>query len=255
MVAGDVVMIVRGEVQTRFAVYGTLAPGRSNHYQIAGLRGTWRTGTVRGRLLAQGWGAALGYPGLVLDPQGERVAVHLLASADLPAHWARLDAFEGEGYRRVVAVIETSDGEAEACIYVLAGPSDGAEEKRVSQAGEFHNLDQPDDGLLRELAPGLVARIFAGEHAMLSVVTIAPGGEGTLHQHPEEQWGVLLEGSAIRVQGGEEIAVKAGDFWRTPGGVPHTMRAGPEGARVLDIFSPPRPEYRTAGSGFGTGGS
>ena len=25
-----------------------------------------------------------------------------------------------------------------------------------------------------------------------------------------------------------------------------------EGARVLDIFSPPRPEYKKAGSGFGT---
>ena len=86
---------------------------------------------------------------------------------------------------------------------------------------------------------------------VLSVVTLAPHAEGTLHHHPEEQWGVLLDGSAIRVQGGEEIPVKKGDFWRTPGNVPHTMRAGPEGARVLDIFSPPRPEYRKAGSGFG----
>ena len=41
--------------------------------------------------------------------------------------------------------------------------------------------------------------------------------------------------------------------WRAPGNVPHTMRAGPEGARVLDIFAPPRAEYRKAGSGFGTG--
>ncbi len=30
-----------------------------------------------------------------------------------------------------------------------------------------------------------------------------------------------------------------GDFWRTPGNVPHTMRAGADGCRVLDIFSPP----------------
>ena len=43
---------------------------------------------------------------------------------------------------------------------------------------------------------------------MLSVVTLGPHAEGTLHHHPEEQWGVLLDGSAIRVQGGEEIAVK-----------------------------------------------
>jgi len=37
----------------------------------------------------------------------------------------------------------------------------------------------------------------------------------------------VLDGSAIRVQGGEEIEVKKGDLWRTPGNVPHTMRAGP----------------------------
>jgi quercetin dioxygenase-like cupin family protein len=123
----------------------------------------------------------------------------------------------------------------------------------MSQANEFHNLDNPDDGLFRELGPGLTTRIFAGEQAMLSVVTIAPGAQGTLHHHPEEQWGVLLEGSAIRFQGGEEIAVKKGDFWRTPGNVPHTMRAGPDGARVLDVFSPPRPEYKKPGSGFASG--
>jgi hypothetical protein len=36
---------------------------------------------------------------------------------------------------------------------------------------------------------------------MLSVVTLEPHSEGTLHHHPEEQWGVLLEGSAIRFFG------------------------------------------------------
>ena len=122
----------------------------------------------------------------------------------------------------------------------------------MGQKADFHNLDRPDDGLLRELAPGITTHIFAGEQAMLSVVTLAPHAQGTLHHHPEEQWGVLLEGSAMRVQGDEEIAVVKGDFWRTPGDVPHTMRAGPQGARVLDIFSPPRPEYKKPGSGFGT---
>jgi len=122
----------------------------------------------------------------------------------------------------------------------------------MSQKAEFHNLQKPDDGLYRELADGVTTRIFAGEQAMLSVVTIAPNAQGTLHHHPEEQWGVLLEGSAVRIQGCEEIAVRKGDFWRTPGNVPHTMRAGADGARVLDIFSPPRAEYRKAGKGFGS---
>jgi quercetin dioxygenase-like cupin family protein len=121
----------------------------------------------------------------------------------------------------------------------------------MSQADEFHNLHDEAGGLARELAPGVTTRIFPGDRAMLSVVTIAPNAAGTLHDHPEEQWGVLLEGSAVRIQGGEEIAVRKGDFWRTPGGVPHTMRAGPEGCRVLDIFAPPRDAYRKAGKGFG----
>src|SRR5436309_7449240 len=120
----------------------------------------------------------------------------------------------------------------------------------MDQAKEFHNLDDTSDGLFRELAPGVTTRIFSGEQTMLSVVSLAPNAQGSLHHHPEEQWGVLLEGSAVRVQDGEEIPIKKGDFWRTPGNVPHTMRAGPEGARVLDVFSPPRPEYRKPGSGF-----
>lgn len=105
---------------TRLATYGTLAPGRVNHHRLAGLKGQWRQGTVRGRLTDAGWGAALGYPGLVLDPSGPVVEVHLFESADLPDHWRRLDAFEGTGYRRVVTQVLTADGERDAWIYVLA---------------------------------------------------------------------------------------------------------------------------------------
>lgn len=114
----------------------------------------------------------------------------------------------------------------------------------------FYNLNDPTQGISRKLAPGLSTRIFPGDQAMLSIVTLAPNAKGQLHNHPEEQWGVMLEGSGVRTQGGEEFIVKAGDFWRTPGNLPHTLKAGPEGARVLDVFSPPREEYRKPGSGF-----
>lgn len=117
----------------------------------------------------------------------------------------------------------------------------------------FFNLNDTSQGIKRALSEGLETRIFPGDQAMVSIVTIGPGHKGKLHAHPEEQWGVLLEGSGTRTQGGEEFAVKAGDFWRTPGGVEHTFEAGPDGARVLDVFAPPREEYRKAGSGFGEG--
>jgi gamma-glutamylcyclotransferase (GGCT)/AIG2-like uncharacterized protein YtfP len=104
----------------RLATYGSLAPGRVNHHQLAGLAGHWRQGTVTGILIDAGWGASLGYPGLILDPQGPPVDVHLLESSDLPDHWPRLDAFEGTGYRRVVARVSTTDGDVDAWIYVIA---------------------------------------------------------------------------------------------------------------------------------------
>ncbi len=113
----------------------------------------------------------------------------------------------------------------------------------------FFNLNDSEQGILRELAPGVSTRIFPGDHAMLSVVRLDPGCESEIHSHPQEQWGVLLEGSGVRIQDGEEIAVSAGDFWRTPPNVTHALRAGPEGARVLDVFSPPRDEYRVKGIG------
>ena len=119
-------------------------------------------------------------------------------------------------------------------------------------AENFFNLTDTTQGIARQLGEGLSTRVFPGEQAMLSLVTIEPNAQGKLHSHPEEQWGVLLEGSGVRTQGGEEVPVEVGDFWRTPGGVAHSFRGGPSGAKVLDVFAPPREEYRKAGSGFGS---
>ena len=113
------------------------------------------------------------------------------------------------------------------------------------------SLDDQTQGIARKLGEGITTRIFPGDQAMLSIVRIAPPSEGTLHSHPQEQWGVLLEGALVRSQGGEEVAMKAGNFWCTPGGVEHSVRTGDEGALVLDVFAPPRDEYRKAGEGFG----
>ena len=104
----------------RLATYGTLAPGRPNHAQLAGLSGRWLTGQVRGTLVKAGWGAALGYPGLVLDADGPTVEVQVFESAELRSTWSRLDAFEGPGYRRVTTEVTTEEGAIAASIYVLA---------------------------------------------------------------------------------------------------------------------------------------
>jgi gamma-glutamylcyclotransferase (GGCT)/AIG2-like uncharacterized protein YtfP len=103
----------------RLATYGTLAPGRPNHDQLDGLEGRWLKGHVDGMLLNAGWGASLGYPAVVLDPVGSAIGVDVFESVDLPAHWARLDTFEGTGYERVVTTVHMRAGDVEASIYVL----------------------------------------------------------------------------------------------------------------------------------------
>ena len=119
----------------------------------------------------------------------------------------------------------------------------------------FFNLHDMSQGISRTLADGLETRIFPGQNVMLSVVRIGPNKSGEVHSHPQEQWGVLLEGSGVRTQDSVEHEVQVGDFWQTPGDMLHSFLAGSEGAVVLDIFSPPREEYRQAGSGFGGGES
>lgn len=139
---------------------------------------------------------------------------------------------------------------ATVCDFLAAGAESGASRKAPDWV---FNLGDAGQGIPRELAEGVNTRIFPGEHAMLSVVTLEPHSEGKIHNHPQEQWGVLLRGECVRIQDGAEVPVKPGDFWRTPGHVPHGMRAGAKGATVLDIFSPPRPDYARPGKGFGPG--
>ena len=75
---------------------------------------------MRGKLINEGWGAALGYPGLILDEDGSEIQVDLFESPELPAHWGRLDVFEGSGYRRTEVCVHTSEGPLQAQIYVLS---------------------------------------------------------------------------------------------------------------------------------------
>lgn len=109
------------QANCHLAVYGSLAPGKSNHHVVETLGGKWIRGQVYGRLLHEGWGDELGYPGLLLDEEQDAVTVELLISSVLPEHWERLDEFEGQGYQRSLTTVHCEDGQTRvANIYVLA---------------------------------------------------------------------------------------------------------------------------------------
>jgi gamma-glutamylcyclotransferase (GGCT)/AIG2-like uncharacterized protein YtfP len=107
-------------VVERLFVYGTLGPGRPNEHLLAGIGGSWLKATITGTLQQKGWGAEMGYPGIVLDKKGDRVEGFLFTSENLADNWLKLDEFEGEAYERVLTKAKLNDGSfVDAYVYAL----------------------------------------------------------------------------------------------------------------------------------------
>lgn len=101
-------------------VYGTLAPDRPNEHILRNIGGSWEVASVVGTLHAEGWGASMGYPGIILDKKGSKIEGFLFSSDNLAKHWLELDEFEGKGYERVRTIVELKNQTiVEAFIYSL----------------------------------------------------------------------------------------------------------------------------------------
>lgn len=101
-------------------VYGTLAPGRANHQVLQNIPGSWEAATLRGVLRQEGWGAAMGCPGIIPNADGDEVEGFVFSSTQLADHWSRLDAFEGEGYERILVTVKVNQTDnVEAYVYAL----------------------------------------------------------------------------------------------------------------------------------------
>ncbi|ENU39890.1 AIG2-like family protein [Acinetobacter johnsonii] len=70
-------------MQQHLFVYGTLAPNKPNAHILEALAGTWNKGSVKGLLKEAGWGAELGFPGLMLGPDGPTVDGYIFSSEQL----------------------------------------------------------------------------------------------------------------------------------------------------------------------------
>ena len=96
----------------------------------------------------------------------------------------------------------------------------------------------------QQLFPGYLARAMHGEQLTLAVVEIDPNAELPEHHHTNEQFGIVLSGSIVFRVADEERELGPGSTWQIPADAPHAARGGPEGAVVLDVFSPPRADWK-----------
>lgn len=101
-------------------VYGTLRLGQPNAHVMEAIGGTWQKGYVLGALINEGWGAAMGSPGIRLSSQKDQVHGYVFSSVHLEQHWAALDEFEGAEYERVNVMVMLENGESmHSQIYAL----------------------------------------------------------------------------------------------------------------------------------------
>jgi quercetin dioxygenase-like cupin family protein len=91
---------------------------------------------------------------------------------------------------------------------------------------------------------GIAARAIEGRTMTFAVVELDPNTPVQLHEHPNEQMGIVLTGSLRFAVGAEVRDLGPGDTYLIPGGVPHEARSGPSGAVVVDVFSPVREDWR-----------
>jgi quercetin dioxygenase-like cupin family protein len=90
---------------------------------------------------------------------------------------------------------------------------------------------------------GVVARAVEGERCTLTVIELAPGTLVPEHSHDNEQSGVLVAGSLAFRIGDDERDLAVGATWCVPPNVPHAVRAGPNGAVVVEVFVPGRVDW------------
>lgn len=79
---------------------------------------------------------------------------------------------------------------------------------------------------------------------MMSFVDFEANAVVPEHSHPQEQMGMVRLGEFELTIGNETRCVKEGDIFLIPAGVPHSVRVGDKPAKALDIFSPPRDDYK-----------
>jgi quercetin dioxygenase-like cupin family protein len=102
----------------------------------------------------------------------------------------------------------------------------------------------PEECSRHTIFPGVTVRTCSAEKLMLSVAEMEPHAIVQEHSHPHEQVGIVLQGRAIFIIGGEQKTLQAGDLFRIPGHVPHRVIALEQPFKALDVFYPIREDYR-----------
>lgn len=98
------------------------------------------------------------------------------------------------------------------------------------------------------VSAGITRQMVVGERAMFCRFTYAPGTREPVHHHESEQFSYVVKGRVRFLLEGRSLAAGPGDIVHMPSNVPHGAEVLEDGAEVIEVFSPPRPDFLTPAS-------
>ncbi|MBI5671660.1 MAG: cupin domain-containing protein [Chloroflexi bacterium] len=103
----------------------------------------------------------------------------------------------------------------------------------------------PRDSNQVEMLPGVFRRTMATtDEAMLCEFFLKREAVVPPHSHLNDQVGYVVYGRMEMTIGDQKTICQPGESYAVPGGVTHSARALVD-SLVIDVFSPPRDDYRT----------
>jgi quercetin dioxygenase-like cupin family protein len=83
--------------------------------------------------------------------------------------------------------------------------------------------------------PGIFSKVESGTNLTMAVMQIAAGKEGTPHDHPFDQCGIVIEGEIEMSIEEDTRLVKPMEAYLIPAGITHSWKTLGQSATILDV--------------------
>jgi quercetin dioxygenase-like cupin family protein len=90
---------------------------------------------------------------------------------------------------------------------------------------------------LEEFRPGIQSKLESGTNLTMAFMEIAPNKEGTAHDHPFDQCGVVMGGEIEMSVGEEKKVLRPMETYFIPAGTKHNWKTFALPAKILDIVA------------------
>jgi len=98
---------------------------------------------------------------------------------------------------------------------------------------------------VRKPESGMTQYIVWGKNIMLMYAFLEKDVSAPLHNHPNEQICTVIRGELSFTLGDETRLMKPNDAVLVPPNMKHGAKAGPNGCVTVEVFCPPREDYKS----------